>query len=443
MATPKSSVESLVFRKLYAKLQDGVQVDLNAFAGDLYSKKLITEGTRNSATNQLVDSGSRAISLLNAIEEKIKISEGVFWEILEILEVYQKDLAGELKRECEKFWKKSEQCDDTDLSLPSVPVRKLTEIREEVLSGHPCSTDLPNGRDLRGQYGPQSDTNKDEDLTEQAPIPETADLATPSEHHIAEQYDPPLQQVFTGPGRKVTDGTLNRFFKIVTKAANELCTEKEAEVAEVKRQYEQCHAEVVEHYEHEIKRLEAEIEHLESENKLIESSRKLEIDHLKKSHEREKASFQEAMQSQEQQLRTSEAVRKKKEEELAELRGKYHKKQLECTDLREQLAEKEGELRELEIRLTEAERESEGTTAPRKVPPKSPPRVRPETKIFALQEVKEMLQTFQGIRSLMHQLCEGKDELELTRIRKQLKRKVTDLKASARRRKSDSWPPSN
>ena len=354
MATLKQSVESVVFRKLYASLKDGIQADLNDFAADLYSKELITAGTRNNATNRFVDSGSRAITLLNAVEEKISISEGVFWKFLKILEVYQEDLAGELKRECEKFVKKSEQCDDTD------PVRK---IGEEVLSNHPCNTDFPNGRGFRGQYGPQSDTNRDEDLPEQAPIPETADLATPSQHHITEQYDPSLQQVSTGAGHKVTDGTQNRFFKTVTKAANELCTEKEAEVAEVKRQYEQCHAEVVEHYENESKRLEAKIKYLESENKVIESFHKLEIDHLKKSHKRETASMQEAMQSQAQQLRTSEAVRKKKEEELTELRRKYYEKQLECTDLRARLTEKEGELRELESRITEAGREAEGTTA--------------------------------------------------------------------------------
>jgi len=232
-----------------------------------------------------------------------------------------------------------------------------------------------------------------------------------------------------------TNETLKGFIEVVTKAATELCTAKEADVSEVKRKYEKCHAEVVEHYEDEIKRLEAEIEHLESENKLIDSSHKLEIDHLKKSHKREKASFQEAMQSQEQQLRTSEAVRKKKEEELAELRSKYHEKQLECKDLRVQLTEKE-ELSELESRIKEAEREAEGTT----VPPNVSSKVRSETKKFALKEVKGMLKMCQEIHSLMHQLCEGRDEQELTHIREQLKRKVTDLKSSARRRKSISWP---
>jgi len=352
------SVESVVFRQFYPELKNGIQADLNNFAADLYSKKLITAGTRNNATNRFEDSG--AITLINAIEEKIKISKGVFWKFLESLKDYQEDLAGELKRECENFGTKSEQCDDTDLSLPNAPVRR---IGEEGLSSHPCSTDFPDGRGFRGQYGPQSNTNRDEDPTEQAPILESADLATPSQHHITEQYDPSLQQVSNGPGHKVTDGTLNRFFKTVTEAANELCTEKEAEVAEVKRQYEQCHAEVVERYENENKRLEAKIKHLESENKVIESFHKLEIDHLKKSHKRETASMQEAMQSQAQQLRTSEAVRKKKEEELTELRRKYHEKQLECTDLRARLTKKEGELRELESRITEAEREAEGTTA--------------------------------------------------------------------------------
>jgi len=222
-----------------------------------------------------------------------------------------------------------------------------------------------------------------------------------------------------------TNETLKGFIEVVTKAATELCTAKEAEVSEVKRKYEQCRAEVMEYYQGEIKRLEDEIERSESENELIRRSR-----------EREKASFQEAMQSQEQQLRTSEAVRKKKEEELTELRSKYHEKQLECKDLMEQLAEREGELSELDSRIVEAEREVEVTA----VPPKVSSKVRPETKKFALKEVKGTLKMCQEIHSLMHQLCEGRDEQELTHIREQLKRKVTDLKSSARRRKSISWP---
>jgi len=231
-----------------------------------------------------------------------------------------------------------------------------------------------------------------------------------------------------------TNETLKGFIEVVTKAATELCTAKEAEVSEVKRKYEQCRAEVMEYYQGEIKRLEAEIEHLESENKLIESSHKLEIDHLKSSHERETASMQEAMQSQTQQLRASEAVRKKKEEELTELRSRYHEKLVECDNLRAQLTEKEDELSELKSRIKEAEREAGGTS----VSPKIRPKLRPETKKFVLKEVEGMLQTFQDIHNLMHQLCEGRDEQELTHIKKQLERKVTGLKASERRRKSSS-----
>jgi len=222
-----------------------------------------------------------------------------------------------------------------------------------------------------------------------------------------------------------TNETLKGFIEVVTKAATELCTAKEAEVSEVKRQYEQCHTQVIEYYEGKIKQLETEIERSEHENKLIQRSR-----------EKEKASFQEAMQSQVQQLRTSEAVRKKKEDELTELRKKYHEKQLECKDLRAQLTEKEGELSELESRITEAEREAQVS----KVTPKVSSKVRSETKKFALKEVKGTLKMCQEIHSLMHQLCEGRDEQELTHIREQLKRKVTDLKSSARRRKSISWP---
>ena len=341
--------------------------------------------------------------------------------------------------------KPSEQCvGGADLSAPTEPVRKFVE-REEVLSSYPCSTELLNGRDYREQYnGPQLDTNISEDPSEQAPLLEEGHLATSSQHHDAEQYDPDsaLQQKVSTVGSSQTQGTnetLTGFIEVVTKAATELCTAKEAEVSEVKRQYEQCHTQVIEYYEGEIERLKTEIEHLESENKLIDSSHKLEIDHLKKSHKRETASMQEAMQSQAQQLRTSETVRKKKEEELAELRSKYHEKLMECKDLRAQLAEKEGELSELESRITEAEREAEVTTAS----PKVRPRVRRQSKRVALKEAQGMLQTFQEIRNLMHQLCEGRDEQEFIHIRKQLQKKITDLKASARCRKSDSWPPSN
>ena len=136
----------------------------------------------------------------------------------------------------------------------------------------------------------------------------------PSQRHATEQCDPALQRkISTGEsgGAQGMNETLKGFIEVVTKAATELCSDKKAEVAEVKRQYQQRHAQVVGYYEDEIKRLEAEIELSETENKLIQSSHKREVGHLKRSHERETASFREAMQSQAQQLKTSEAVRKK------------------------------------------------------------------------------------------------------------------------------------
>ena len=185
MATSKPSVESVVFRKLYAKLKDGIQSDLDAFAVDLYSQELITKETRDSATNHEVSSGRRAITLFNAIEEKIMISGSVFWKFLEILEVYRKNLATELREEFEKFKNKPEQCDgvseDPDLSVPIDPVQE----RKEASSSYVPSITVSNGTALTGQCIPQPATaltgqcipqpyiSSHRDLKEQVPLRES------------------------------------------------------------------------------------------------------------------------------------------------------------------------------------------------------------------------------------------------------------------------------
>jgi len=173
MAAPKSSVESVVFRKLYPKLMEGIKSDLDVFAVDLYSQELITKETRDSATNHEVSSGRRAITLLNAIEEKIMISGSVFWKFLEILEVYRKNLATELKKEFEKFKNKPEQCDGVsegpDLSVPIDPVQE----RKEASSRYVPSITVSNGTALTGQCIPQPDISSHRDLKEQVPLRES------------------------------------------------------------------------------------------------------------------------------------------------------------------------------------------------------------------------------------------------------------------------------
>ena len=112
-----------MFRKLYAKLHDGIQVDLDPIARKLYSAEVISLEIRNKATQVSLVLENRASTLLNAIEERIRISRSVFWEFLKILEVYRKNLATELREEFEKFKNKPEQSDgvseDPDLSMPA------------------------------------------------------------------------------------------------------------------------------------------------------------------------------------------------------------------------------------------------------------------------------------------------------------------------------------
>ena len=84
---------SLVFRKLYATLHDGIQVDLTPFAVKLYSAELISLEIRNKATQVSAASGDRASTLLSAVEIRVKSNESKIWKFLEILEVCREDLA--------------------------------------------------------------------------------------------------------------------------------------------------------------------------------------------------------------------------------------------------------------------------------------------------------------------------------------------------------------
>jgi len=100
----KPSAESAIFRKFYAKLYVGIQMDLNPIAVNLYSAELISSEIRDNVILMSAAPESRASTLLNAVETGIKNSESVFWKFLEILEVFQKDLAAKLKAEGENFF---------------------------------------------------------------------------------------------------------------------------------------------------------------------------------------------------------------------------------------------------------------------------------------------------------------------------------------------------
>ena len=149
MAMFKPSAESAIFRKFYAKLHIGIQMDLNPFAVHLYSAELISSEIRDVI---LMPSAleSRASTLLNAIETGIKSSESVFWKFLEILEVFQKDLAAKLKAEGEKFQKTSEQYYGTDLP-GSVP--KFIE-KEGVINSRVHYGPQPGPRETSGKSSP-------------------------------------------------------------------------------------------------------------------------------------------------------------------------------------------------------------------------------------------------------------------------------------------------
>ena len=150
MAMFKPSAESAIFRKFYAKLYVGIQMDLNPFAVNLYSAELISSEIRDNVILMSVAPESRASTLLNAIETGIKNSESVFWKFLEILEVFQKDLAAKLKAEGEKFQKTSEQYYGTDLP-GSVP--KFIE-KEGVINSRVHYGPQPSPGEISGKASP-------------------------------------------------------------------------------------------------------------------------------------------------------------------------------------------------------------------------------------------------------------------------------------------------
>ena len=474
MATSKPSVESVVFRKLYAKLQHGIQSDLNAFAVDLYSKELITEGTRNNATHQLVDSGSRAIALLNAIEEKITISEGVFWEFLEILEIYRKNLAAELREEFEKFKNKPEQCDgvseDPDLSVPIEPVQE----RKEASSGYVPSITVSNGTALTGHCSPQADTGSHRDLTEQVTLHET-DAASvlsvgvkPLPAQLGESLPAQLGESLPAQLGE-SDGNeestrIGKFTGAVVAAMREYAYVYVSEVqgdyhkrrTKMKQEYakmDEYYKQQLEHTDQKCDELERELELTRRELEQCKTVHKKETEHLTGQIEsrEEETSFMvrlcteqdRKLQQKDNELQEQGRVLQEKDSELQEQDRTLREKDTELQEMKKELVDRDAKLMERDVHIHRVEAELNEMKAQLK------------QKEIELQEKKQENNLLQGrleqgvikqkrymckrINELFDQMSKGRNVQELLEVRQRIDRKISELKTSVGHRKSFSW----
>jgi len=343
-----------VFRKLYPTLKDGIQSDLDAFAVDLYSQELITKGTRDSATNHEVSSERRAITLLNAIEEKIMISGSVFWEFLEILEVYRKNLATELREEFEKFKNKPEQCDgvseDPDLSVPIEPAQE----RKEASSSYVPSITVSNGNALTRQCTPQPDTSLHRDFTEQVPLCETG--ATSMLFVGSVGVKPLPAQLGESDGDEESTRIM-KFTGAVAAAVRECAyvyvSEVQGDNHKRRTKMKQEYAEMDEYYKQKLERTNQKCNELERE---LELTRK-ELEQCKSAHQKETEHLESQIESRKKQLlymvrqcTGQNRPLREKDSELEEMKQKLGKKD----DL---LHRMEADLNEMKVRLQEKEME--------------------------------------------------------------------------------------
>jgi len=469
MAALKPSAESDVFRELYARLKDGIQADLKAIAADLYSRKLISKGTSNSATNLLLDSESRAISLLNAIEEKIMINGSVFWEFLEILEVHRKNLAAELR---EEFKNKSEQCDgvseDPDLSVPIEPAQE----RKEASSRYVPSITVSNRTALTGQCSPQPPSSN-RDLPEQAPLRESGTMS-PALLVGSNSLKPLLAQLGESDGNEESRG-ITTLTSAATAAALEhsygYVSEVQGDGGDDKKlmKVDQAYARMERYYqqelkrtvqrckklEHDLKSTRDELKHLNSKlqgqdralqqkDSELQEMRQRKDNHL---HEKETEHLKGQIESgkkdvlymvRESRLKHSELDQtlREKDTELQEMKQKLvdqHAKlmerddhlrrvEAELSEVKAQLQQKEMELQQKEMELQQKEQEN---------------------KLLKYQldqgVIKQKLLLCERIRELVHQVIKVRNVQEIQDIRQQIEKIIDELKASVGRRKCRSW----
>ena len=462
MAASKPSAESDVFRELYARLKDGIQVDLKAIAADLYSRKLISKGTFNSATNPLLDSESRAISLLNAIGEKIMISGSVFWEFLQILEVHRKNLAAELR---EEFKNKSEQCDgvseDPDLSVPIEPAQE----RKEASSRYVPSITVSNRTALTGQCSPQPPSSH-RDLPEQAPLRESGTMSPA----LLVGLKPLLAQLGESDGNEESRG-ITTLTSAATAAAlvhsYGYVSEVQGDGGDDKKlmKVDQAYARMEEYYrqelkrtvqqckklEHDLKSTRDELKHLKSklqgQDRALQEMRQRIVeknDHLHmKETERLKGQIESRkedvvymveqcrlkhseLQEQDQTLREKDSelqeMKQKLDAKLMERDDHLHRVETELNEVKAQLQQKEMELQQKEMELQQKEQEN---------------------KLLKYQlnqgVIKQKLLLCERIRELVHQVIKVRNVQEIQDIREQIEKIIVELKASVGRRKIRSW----
>lgn len=417
MATSKPSIESDVFRKLYAKLHDGIQVDPNPFAVKLYSAELISFEIRNKATQESVAPENRASTLLSAVEIRIKSNESEFWKFLEVLEVYREDLAVELKRECEKFKKKSQQCDDdTDLT---VPVRKFDDS-----CSYPSSSNFPNGRALRSQFGPQPDINSNEGLTEHVPLCETDSVFSSDSVGVS------VQPLLTSEVE--CDEELRRVNRF-TIAAREVQADCDKGFTKLKQEYDKMR----EYYREQLESTEQECKSLEKE---LDSTRR-ELEQCKSAHRKETKHLESQIGSRKEDVlymvelcKKQKQTLQEKDSELQEQDQSLREKDSELQEMKQMLVEKDDHIRRLEAKLREVlwqneielqEKEQENNLL----------KCRLEQ-----EEIKRKIYMCKRINELVDQMSKGRTVQELQEIRERIERKVSKLRTSVGgHRKSLSW----
>jgi len=457
-----TSVESVVFRKLYAKLKDGIQSDLDAFAADLYSQELITKETRDSATNHEVSSGRRAITLLNAIEEKIMISGSVFCKFLEILEVYRKNLATELREEFEKFKNKVEQCDgvseDPDLSVPIEPAQE----RKETSSSYVPSITVSNGNALTRQCTPQPDTSLHRDLTEQVPFLETG--AASSMLFVGSVGVKPLPAQLGESDGDEESARIMKFTGAVAAAVRECAyvyvSEVQGDYHKRRTKMKQEYAEMDEYYKQKLERtnqkcneLERELELTRKELEQCETVHKKETEYLEgqiESGKEERLYMLRQCTEQDQKLRQKDSklqeqdrTLREKDTELQEQDRTLREKDTELQEIKKELVDRDAKLMERDVHIHRVKAELNEMKAQLK------------QKEIELQEKKQENNLLQGrleqgvikqkrymckrINELFDQMSKGRNVQELLEVRQRIDRKILELRSSVGHRKSFSW----
>ena len=440
MATSNQSDESVVFRKLYAKLRDGIQADLNTLAMELYSVVMINPEVRDKATQVFVAAESRASTLLSAIEKRIKINPREFWKFVEILEDYQRDLAAELKEECEKFKKKSEQCDG-DADLP-VPARRF-----DVSSSYPCSTDLPNGRALRGQFGPQQDTNGNEGLTEQVPLRETGSVFYDGSVGVGVK---PLPAQL---GESESDEELRRVNRF-TIAVREVKADCDKGLTKMEQEYDGMR----EYYKGQLQSTEQVCKSLERELELSKSAHQKETgdlredmlymvrqcrqqDQVLRQKDSELLEQDRSLREKDSELLEQDRSLREKDSELLERDRSLREKDSELLERDRSLREKDSELLEMKQKLMEkddhlheVEAELEGTKAQLKQKTMELQEKKQENDLLQCklkqQEIKQKLYMCKRIHELVDRMSKESNAQELQEIRERIDKKVSKLRTS-------------